>query len=436
MSEGKALDFALQTALAKLPEGLDQPALRYFLDYVRYDTQADYASPTCPSTAGQMVLAKRLVQDLSELGIEADLDENGYVMATLEATQGLEEGLTLGLIAHMDTALDLTGANVNPQLCYYDGEALTLDTAGQYRMDETLFPNLKKLRGQHLICTDGQTLLGADNKAGLAAIMGLLHYYVTHPEVPRGRLRIAFTPDEEIGRGPHRFDVKKFGADLAYTIDGGELGELECESFNAARALLTFRGLSVHPGSAKDQMINAILLANEWLSALPKDEIPAKTEGYEGFFHVHKLEGGVEEVKVDCILRDFTREGLARRKHIVEEAVQAIRAQYGDWVVELDLKDEYANMKEVIDRYPVLMDFARQAMLAHDVTPIEHPIRGGTDGSQLSFMGLPCPNLFTGGDNFHGRYEYLCVESFKTLHEVLKTLCGLYAGKRKADLGL
>lgn len=424
------METALKASLSALDPGLDSPGLRYFLDYVRYPSQADESAQTCPSSPGQLVLAERLLSDLKVLGLEAEHDGQGYVYARLEANTTLasgEEPIKLGLIAHMDTACELGDDGVFPRISHYDGEAIQLDPQGEYYLGEATFPAMRKLRGKHLVHTSGNTLLGADDKAGVAAIMGLLRRLHDDPGIQHGPLSIAFTPDEEIGRGPKRFDLKKFDADLAYTIDGGELGELECESFNAAAAHIVFKGRSVHPGSAKDKMVNACLLARDFAALLPDAETPAHTEGYEGFFHLTDMEGGVEEACLNYIIRDFDRQAFEARKQKLKDLVAEMNQGLDEERVEIHIRDQYFNMREVVDRYPILLDKAREAMEMAGVQPIEHPIRGGTDGSQLSFMGLPCPNLFTGGDNFHGRYEYLVIESFNLLQECLKNLCVLYA---------
>ncbi len=413
---------------------LEAPALRYFLDYVRYATQADEQSETCPSSSGQWDLARRLLADLQDLGLEAQIDENGYVMGRLAASPGCEKAPTVGFIAHMDTALDLSDAGLRPRVQLYQGQRLSLDPEGLYGLDEETFPQLKELRGKHLVTTSGDTLLGADDKAGIAAIMGLLEQLQRRPELRHGAVAVCFTPDEEIGRGAWLFDVERFAADLAYTIDGGPLGELENETFNAASAQIHIQGRSVHPGTAKGQMVNAAMLAAAFISAMPEGESPADTEGREGFFHLSSLQGGVEEAQLHYIIRDFDKALFQRRKNQIESLVQHFNETLDSPRFSCQIEDQYYNMYEVIERYPALMDLARQAMEDCGIQPIVRPIRGGTDGCQLSFKGLPCPNLYTGGNNFHGRYEYLCIEDFLSLQDFLPRLLELYADQSRDEL--
>lgn len=409
----------------------NKTALDYFLDYIRFDTRADENSATCPSTVGQMHLARRLKDDLEDLAIAAHVDENGYVMGFLPSnTQTEGKQLVLGLVAHMDTSPDMSGTDVKARIIEYQGGDIVLDEAGSYVMQAKTFPNLKKLIGKRLVVTDGSTLLGADNKAGVAAIMGLLARFKADPTLPHGPIAIAFTPDEEVGRGAHLFDVEKFGADVAYTIDGGEEGELEAENFNAAAATLYFQGRSVHPGSAKDQMVNASLLARDFASLLDDADTPQNSSGYEGFFHLTDMQGQVEEAKLSYIIRDFDEQGFNERKEQLLKLVDQMNADLGEERVRIEIKDQYRNMKEIVAEHPYLIELAKEAMEEVGVKPIIKPIRGGTDGSQLSFKGLPCPNIFTGGDNFHGRYEYLCVDSFEKLGEVLLRLCEKLAWKK------
>lgn len=415
--------------LRELPRELDSPGLRYFLDYVRYGTTSDENSESCPSTASQRKLAERLLADLKALGLRAEMDENGYVYGWLPASVSAKKGLTIGWIAHMDTSPELSGDGVCPRIQTYQGEPLALDAEGNYQLHESRFPNMAKLRGRHLVTTDGRTLLGADDKAGVAAIMGMLESYTSCPDLPHPALAVAFTPDEEIGRGAHRFDVSRFGADFAYTLDGGPLGELESECFNAAGAHIRFHGLSVHTGTAKNQMVNASLLARDFAMLFPDEETPQATEGREGFFHLCDMRGCVDEAELSYIIRDFEREGFEARKAKMEAAVTRFRERYGAEAVDFDMWEQYRNMGEILKDFPLPLDLARSAMRELGIEAIEQAIRGGTDGSQLSFKGLPCPNIFTGGENFHGRYEILCVESFNRLQDLLLTI-----GKRGASV--
>lgn len=408
----------------------NKTALEYFLDYITYDTQSDEESESCPSTEKQLLLAERLKQDLEALGVSASLDENGYVMGFLPSntTVSGQTQTVLGFVAHMDTSPDMSGANVKARIIEYQGGDIVLDEAGTIVMQAETFPQLQPLIGKRLVITDGSTLLGADDKAGVAAIMGLMARFAADPSLKHGPIAVAFTPDEEVGRGAHRFDVARFGADVAYTIDGAEEGELEAENFNAAAATLTFQGRSVHPGSAKDQMINASLLARDFATLLDDSDTPQNSEGYEGFFHLTDMQGQVEEARLSYIIRDFDEEAFAKRKVHLEQLVAEMNKRLGAERVRIEIRDQYRNMKEKIEPHPYLIRLAEEAMRDCGVEPIIKPIRGGTDGSQLSFMGLPCPNLFTGGGNYHGRYEYLCVESFELLGEVLIRLCEKFAG--------
>ncbi len=406
-------------------------ALDYFLDYITYDTRSDEKSLTCPTTPGQMHLAKRLKDDLEALAIAAHIDENGYVMGFLPSNTVTDEAqTTLGFVAHMDTSPEMSGADVKARIITYEGGDIVLDDAGQYVMEAKTFPDLQKLIGKKLVVTDGSTLLGADNKAGVAAIMGLLAQFKANPQLPHGPIAVAFTPDEEVGRGAHLFDVKKFGADVAYTIDGGEEGELEAENFNAAAASLHFQGRSVHPGTAKDQMVNASLLARDFTKLLDDMDTPENSSGYEGFFHLTDMQGQVEEATLNYIIRDFDEDSFGKRKAHLLQLVKETNDRLGEERVRIEIKDQYRNMKEIVAEHPYLVELAKEAMEELGVKPIIKPIRGGTDGSQLSFMGLPCPNIFTGGANFHGRYEYLCIDSFEKLGEVLLLLCEKFSHVR------
>lgn len=394
-----------------------------FLRYAASDTQSDEHARTMPSTPGQMRFAESLTEELKALGLhDVSLDENGYVMATLPANTSRTDVPVIGFIAHMDTSPDMSGRDVKPRIVAYAGGDIVLNESLGVVLSADVFPELNHYVGQELIVTDGTTLLGADDKAGVAAIVSAMEYLLTHPEVEHGTVRIAFTPDEEIGRGADRFDVARFGCFGAYTVDGGELGELEYENFNAAQAVVTLRGRNIHPGSAKGRMINASLLAMQLNDMLPPAERPETTEGREGFFHLTEMAGSVEEAQLTYIIRDHDRALFEKKKETLREAVRRIHATYPESCT-LDMRDQYYNMREVIDRRPELIAWARRAMEAAGVTPIERPIRGGTDGARLSFMGLPCPNLFAGGMNFHGRYEYLPVPSLQKSMETIIHLC-------------
>lgn len=394
-----------------------------FLRYAASDTQSDEHARTMPSTPGQMRFAESLTEELKALGLhDVSLDENGYVMATLPANTRRTDVPIIGFIAHMDTSPDMSGRDVKPCIVAYTGGDIVLNESLGIVLSPDVFPELNHYVGQELIVTDGTTLLGADDKAGVAAIVSAMEYLLAHPEVEHGTVRIAFTPDEEIGRGADRFDVARFGCFGAYTVDGGELGELEYENFNAAQAVVTLRGRNIHPGSAKGRMINASLLAMQLNDMLPPAERPETTEGREGFFHLTEMAGSVEEAQLTYIIRDHNRALFEKKKETLREAVQRINETYPECCT-LDMRDQYYNMREVIDRRPELIAWARQAMEAAGVTPIERPIRGGTDGARLSFMGLPCPNLFAGGMNFHGRYEYLPVSSLQKSMETIIHLC-------------
>ncbi|KAA1042444.1 peptidase T [Macrococcus equipercicus] len=388
--------------------------------YVKIDTQSDAVSETTPSTDKQWELLRLLEQEIKELGLEAAIDDKGYLMATLPANTDKEVPV-IGLLAHVDTATDFTGTNVSPQVIEnYDGKDITLKSG--LVIDTKTFPELPDYKGHTMMTTDGTTLLGADNKAGITAIMEAVIYLQAHPEIKHGMIRFAFTPDEEIGRGPHHFDVKRFGADFAYTIDGGRLGELQYESFNAASAEVHFYGVNVHPGSAKDKMINALTLGIQFNSALPVDEVPEKTENYEGFYHLMAMEGSVEEAVLHYIIRDHDKAQFAARKALMEQAAKNIAGQYGEDKVKLTINDQYYNMGEKIMPHPELTEIPQEVMKELAIEPIIEPIRGGTDGSQLSYMGLPTPNIFTGADNFHGPYEYVSIDN---LEKAVQTIVGI-----------
>ncbi|MCM8709679.1 peptidase T [Clostridium sp. SYSU_GA19001] len=395
-----------------------------FIKYVKFDTKADEESNTVPTTEGQLVFAKELGKELEELGLkDVSVDENGYVMATLPANVDKKVPV-VGFIAHMDTSPDMSATNVKPKFVEnYDGGDIKLNE--EVILSPKDFPELKNYIGDTLITTDGTTLLGADDKAGIAEIITAVEYLVQHPEIPHGTIKIGFTPDEEVGRGADYFDTYKFGADLAYTIDGGAIGELEYENFNAAGAKVTFQGRNVHPGYAKDKMINSMLIANEFISALPESETPQATEGYEGFYHLNSINGDVEKTVLNYIIRDFDKDSFEKRKQTIKEISENLNKKYPGRV-SIEIKDQYRNMREKIESVMYVVDNAKKAMELAGVKPIVKPIRGGTDGARLSFMGLPTPNIFTGGLNFHGKYEYVPVCSMEKAVEVILKLVDLY----------
>lgn len=391
-----------------------------FIKYVKYNTTSDETSNTCPSTKTQLDFGKVLAEECKAIGLkDVTIDENGYVMAVLPSNCN-ENVPVIGFIAHMDTSPDMSGKNVNPQIIEnYNGEDIVLNKEKNIVFSPKIFPNLAQCAGDTLITTDGTTLLGADNKAGIAEILTAMEYLIQHPEIKHGKICIAFTPDEEIGRGADLFDVKRFGADFAYTIDGGLLGELEYENFNAAQAKITIYGQNVHPGTAKNKMKNAVLIGVQLAQLFPEKEVPAHTDGYEGFYHLNNFNGNVEKVEMVYIIRDFDMDNFNNRKNFVKMAVEKINELYGDGTVHLELRDQYYNMKEKLEDKMYIVERAFNAMKAVGVEPKIKPIRGGTDGSRLSYMGLPCPNIFTGGDNFHGRYEYISVNSMRKTVEVI-----------------
>lgn len=398
-----------------------------FTKYVKIDTQSSEASSTIPTTQGQLELGSILVEELKAIGMEeVTIDENGYVMATLPSNT-TKEIATIGFLAHIDTATDMTGKNVSPQIHEnYDGESIVLNKDQGVVLSPEAFPELPTYKGQTIITTDGTTLLGADDKAGITEIMVAMNYLLKHPEIKHGRIRVAFTPDEEIGRGPHNFDVKAFDAKFAYTMDGGPIGELEYESFNAAAARITFKGNSVHPGTAKDKMINANKMAMEFHSHLPQEEVPEKTDGYEGFYHLISLNGDVELAKSYYIIRDFDHDAFIMRKARVSEIVKELQAKYGEENIALEMNDQYYNMKEKIEPVKEIVDIVYRAMKNLGIEPDIRPIRGGTDGSQLSFKGMPTPNIFTGGENYHGKFEYISVESMIKATQVIIEVVRLF----------
>lgn len=396
-----------------------------FLRYVKYDTQSDPHSGLHPSSPGQMEFAWVLCEEMREVGLQdVSVDEYGYVMGFLPSNMERETP-AVGFIAHMDTSPALSGKNVNPQIiANYAGNDIVLNKEKGIALTTEEFPELPNYAGQTLITTDGTTLLGADDKAGIAEILTAIQYLVEHQEIKHGKLCICFTPDEEIGEGPDHFDVKKFGAKFAFTVDGGELGELEFENFNAASAKLIFKGRNFHPGYAKNKMVNSISVANEFLASLPKKEIPENTAGYEGFFHVSSIRGDIEHTEMEVLIRDFDRERFEWRKNTIENGVREFSKRFG-LTIDLELKDQYYNMREKIEPLYYIIDIAKQAMRDADVKPQIVPIRGGTDGARLSFMGLPTPNIFTGGRNFHGRYEYIPVSSMEKAVQVIVRLAEL-----------
>lgn len=396
-----------------------------FISYVKIDTQSDENSDQTPSTAKQFNLAKELERELSDMGLsEISLDNNCYLMATLPANTR-KKVPTIGFIAHLDTSPDMSGQNVKPRIVKnYDGNDIILNDLLNIVLSPSDFPELLNHKGEDLIVTDGNTLLGADDKAGVAEIMTAIEYLLNHPEIKHGKIRIGFTPDEEIGRGPDKFDVGKFGAEWAYTMDGGEIGELEYENFNAASAKITIQGRNVHPGYAKNKMINALLIANELVSMLPANERPEYTEGYEGFFHLTSIQGTVDEATVSYIIRDHDRAKFENRKKQMANAVNFLNTIY-DHRIKIEMRDQYYNMREKIEPVPHIIDYAFRAMQEVGVTPIVRPIRGGTDGARLSFMGLPCPNIFAGGLNFHGRYEFIPIPSMYKAVEVIVKIAEL-----------
>lgn len=399
-----------------------------FLKYVKFDTESDTQTGLTPSTPGQMVLAQELKKELEELGLEqVSLDENGYVMGVLPSNID-KEVPAIGFIAHMDTSPDFSGKNVNPQIIKeYDGEDIILNQSENIVMKVKDFPELKNYKGQTLITTDGTTLLGADDKAGIAEIITAVEYLVKHPEIKHGPVHVGFTPDEEIGKGADFFDVRKFGAEFAYTLDGGEIGELQYENFNAAYAKITFKGRNVHPGMAKDKMINSMLIANDFIARLPQEEVPEKTEAYEGFNHLIAMEGGVESSTLQYIIRDFDMQKYEERKQLFENLYKEYQQKYGEENVILEMLNQYYNMREKVEPVKYIVDIAEQAMKEVDVEPMVIPIRGGTDGSRLSYMGLPCPNIFAGGHNFHGRFEYVPVPSMEKAVDVILKIVDLVA---------
>lgn len=403
-----------------------------FISYVTIDTESDPNSDTTPSTAKQWDLANKLVDELKAIGMsDVTIDDNAYIMATLPSNVSYNVPV-IGFISHFDTTPDFTGANVKPQIIEnYDGKDIVLNTKEKIILSPDYFEDLLLYKGQTLITTDGTTLLGADDKAGITEIVSAMEYLIKHPEIKHGTIKVGFTPDEEIGRGAHKFDVKKFGADWAYTMDGSQIGELEYENFNAASAVIKVKGKIVHPGYAKGKMVNSMYYATEFINVLPQLETPEHTEGYEGFFHLHAVSGEVESTKLEYIIRDHDKDKFEARKALMQKIVLDLNTKYEKPIFELEIKDQYFNMKEKVEPVMHIVDIAEDAMKALNIKPLIKPIRGGTDGSQLSYMGLPCPNIFAGGHNFHGRYEYVPVESIIKATEVICKIAELVGIKYK-----
>ncbi len=396
------------------------PIVDRFIRYVKIDTESDPNNPEFPSTQKQWTLAKMLAEELKEIGMqEVDLDKNCYIMASLPSNLDYKVPV-IGFVAHIDTSPDFSGKNVNPQIHpNYDGSDIVLNKALNIVLSPSYFESLERYVGQTIITTDGTTLLGADDKAGVTEIVSAMEYLIKHPEIKHGKIRICFTPDEEVGKGAHLFDVDKFGADWAYTMDGSEIGELEYENFNAASASVSIAGKIVHPGYAKGKMINSISIAHEFMAMLPANEVPEQTTGYEGFFHLHHLEGSVEKTTLEYIIRDHDFDLFEKRKYLIQRIATDLNNKYGNNLIEVTIKDQYFNMKEKITPVMHIVDIAEAVIKEKGITPMIKAIRGGTDGSQLSFKGLPCPNIFAGGHNFHGRYEYIPVESMLKATEVI-----------------
>ena len=404
-----------------------------FLQYVKFDTQSDELTNMTPSTPGQMIFAEHLRDELQAMGLkDISLDDNGYLMATVPSNLPAgQKAPVVGFIAHLDTSPDMSGRHVSPKIIEnYEGGDIVLNKAENIVLSPAEFPELEKYKGQQLIVTDGTTLLGADDKAGVAEIISAADYLLKHPEIKHGDIRIAFNPDEEIGQGAHKFDVKRFGADWAYTMDGGEVGELEYENFNAAVARVTFAGRNVHPGYAKHKMINSMRIANQFVIMLPRWETPEHTEDYEGFYHLVSMEGTVEKTVLTYIIRDHDRDRFERRKKELEHLARKINNEFPG-CCSIEIKDQYYNMREKIEPVKYIVDIAEEAMRLAGVTPKVQPIRGGTDGAQLSFKGLPCPNIFAGGLNFHGRYEYVPVPSMEKAMQVIIEIAKLVAQRGK-----
>lgn len=405
-----------------------EDVLKRFLRYVEFDTRSDESSQSCPSTSGQYDLGVFIVEEARNLGLQnVSIDGNGYVMA--EIPSNIEKQVpVIGFIAHMDTSPDMSGSNVKAKIIKnYDGKDIVLNVEENIVLSTDIFPEIKSYTGQDIVTTDGTTLLGADDKSGIAEIMTAAEYLIKHPEIKHGLIKICFTPDEEIGRGADRFDIQKFGADFAYTVDGGKLGELEFENFNAAKAIVSVRGRNVHTGSAKNKMVNSVLVAMEFQALLPLNEAPQFTEGYEGFFHLNNFEGNVENSQLYYLIRDHDRQLFEDRKKIMLRAAGYINEKYGFEAVSVEIKDQYYNMKEKVEPVFHVVETARKAMEQAGVKPLINPIRGGTDGARLSYMGLPTPNIFTGGHNFHGKFEFIPVNSMtKAVEVILNIIKNIY----------
>lgn len=399
-----------------------------FLDYVSYDTQSSEEAEGCPSTSKQLVFARHLADTLEELGLEeVEMDEQGYIYATLPSNVPADVP-TIGFIAHYDTSPDCSGFDIHPRIVEnYDGGDIVLDEAEGIVSSPKMFPEMLDHVGEDLIVTDGHTLLGADDKAGIAEIVEAMVYLMEHPEIEHGKVRIAFNPDEEIGAGAHLFDVEKFGAEWAYTMDGSEVGELEYENFNAASATIHIKGLNVHPGYAKDKMRNAALIAAGFIKAMPAEEVPARTEGYEGFYHLTGIKATVEEATLSYIIRDHDRQRFEQRKDFVCDLVAVFEERFGEGVVTADIRDQYYNMKQQLEGKEHIIDIARRAIEQAGMTCVVKAIRGGTDGAQLSFKGLPCPNIFAGGLNFHGRHEFVPIQSMQKAMQTVVNICRIVA---------
>ena len=403
---------------------MKEKILERFLSYVSVDTQSDESSETCPSTAKQFDLANKLKDEMIAIGLQdVSLDDNCYLMGTLPSNIDKKVPV-IGFISHMDTSPDMPGVNVRPNIIHnYDGKDIMLNAEKNIALTVADFPEIKQYAGQTIITTDGTTLLGADDKAGITEIMTAMDYLLKHPEIKHGTIRIGFTPDEEIGRGVDFFNVAKFNAEFAYTMDGGQIGELEYENFNAAGAKVIIQGRNIHPGYAKDKMVNALLVAMEFNALLPVNERPEFTKDYDGFYHLTKMEGTVEACTFNYIIRDHDRAKFEKKKVAIQQAVDYLNQRYPEGTVKLELKDQYFNMKEMVEPVIHVVDNARQAMEDLEIKPLVVPIRGGTDGSRLSYMGLPCPNIFAGGHNFHGKYEYVCLDSMvKATQVILKII--------------
>ncbi|HSP40392.1 MAG TPA: peptidase T [Gillisia sp.] len=411
-----------------------QKLIDRFISYAVIDTQSDPSSDTTPSTNKQWDLALKLADELKHIGMQdVEIDENAYIMATLPANISHKVPV-IGFISHFDTSPDFTGTNVKPQIITdYDGKDIILNEEQDIILSPDYFEDLLQYKGQTLITTDGTTLLGADDKAGITEIISAMEYLIDNPHIPHGVIRVGFTPDEEIGRGAHKFNVDKFGAEWAYTMDGSQVGELEFENFNAAGATVTIKGKIVHPGYAKDKMVNSMYIAQDFINSLPRLETPEHTEGKQGFFHLTDIRGNVEETTLKYIIRDHDKDHFEARKEVMEKMALDINSQYEREVIKIEIKDQYFNMGEKIEPVMHIIDIAHEAMKAVDIEPIIKPIRGGTDGAQLSYMGLPCPNIFAGGHNFHGRYEYIPVESIQKAVAVIVKIAEITANNYKEN---